>query len=314
MTHNGIGGYLPLELSRGSDYYPLSIKLNSGRNCLRYILDAYEYRKIYLPHYSCNALLEPLMNKGIDFEFYGINNDFSPKFKKKLENDSAMIIINYFGLQVKNNVRNRDENIIIDNSQAFYLEPVQGVPTFYSPRKFFGVPDGGYLFCDKKILLPDKRDVSHHRTMHLILRADGNTEDGYGYYKTHENGFTLIPLKQMSTLTRSILKSISYDEISEIRRVNFLYLHKALSAENELLIDQKNIYGPMAYPLLRKNGKVLKEKLLKNDVFIATYWPEVLGRTNQNDFEYYLTENLLALPVDQRYTHSDMEKIVSLLT
>lgn len=55
-----IGGYIPLELSKGELYYPDLIALNTGRNALEYVLRIRKYTTIYLPYYTCEVLLEPL--------------------------------------------------------------------------------------------------------------------------------------------------------------------------------------------------------------------------------------------------------------
>ena len=43
-----IGGYLGLELSTKEEYHTCAIKLNSGRNAFRYILEAQNIKKIYI--------------------------------------------------------------------------------------------------------------------------------------------------------------------------------------------------------------------------------------------------------------------------
>ena len=45
---NSIGGYFELELQRGKEYHEHAVKLNTGRNALKYILKVKEYEKIYL--------------------------------------------------------------------------------------------------------------------------------------------------------------------------------------------------------------------------------------------------------------------------
>ena len=88
----------------------------------------------------------------INYEFYHINEMLEPEIKQ-INNDSALLYTNYFGIKVEfiQSIIKKNKNIIIDNSQAFYAEPINGIDTFYSPRKFFGVPDGGYLSINKKI-------------------------------------------------------------------------------------------------------------------------------------------------------------------
>ena len=42
-------------------------------------------------------------------------------------------------------------NVIIDNAQAFYSKHQDRAYSFNSARKFFGVPDGAYLFGKAKL-------------------------------------------------------------------------------------------------------------------------------------------------------------------
>ena len=57
---NEIGGYFQLELNKDREYHDKAIALNTGRNALEYILRAKIFKKIYLPFYTCDVLLEPL--------------------------------------------------------------------------------------------------------------------------------------------------------------------------------------------------------------------------------------------------------------
>ena len=71
-----IGGYFSLELRNGGQYYSDAVYLNSARSCLEYILRAKKYSKIYIPYYSCDVILQTVLNLGIDYDFYGIDQSF----------------------------------------------------------------------------------------------------------------------------------------------------------------------------------------------------------------------------------------------
>ena len=45
-------------------------------------------------------------------------------------------------------------------------------------------------------------------------------------------------------------------------------------------------------------------------IYIPTLWPSVFELTTKEDIEYKMAENILPLPIDQRYTIEDMEYIV----
>ena len=59
-------------------YHPDALHLNTGRNCFEYILRAKGYKKVYIPYYTCEVMLEPLRKCGVTWEFYHIKEDFEP--------------------------------------------------------------------------------------------------------------------------------------------------------------------------------------------------------------------------------------------
>src|SRR5690606_27110463 len=149
-----IGGYFELELNDfGGIYHNKAIDVNTGRNAFEYILRSNKkLTKVLLPYFVCDVLLQPIKKLNLEVEFYGLDNAFLPKVNSVKKNE-VILYVNYFGIMNKNikNISNRFENIIIDNSQAFYANPIKNIPTFYSPRKFFGVADGGFLYTGKRI-------------------------------------------------------------------------------------------------------------------------------------------------------------------
>lgn len=176
---DAIGGYFGLELRQGEYYHKEALCLNSARNCLEYILRARNYTKIYIPYYTCEVILEPITKLHIEFEFYSINQVIEPIKDYNLNSNEAFLYTNYFGLKqdcVKRLAKLYNKQLIVDNAQAFYAEPLEGIDTFYSPRKFFGVADGGYLYIDKKLDIELKQDYSYERMSHLLKRIDINLD------------------------------------------------------------------------------------------------------------------------------------------
>jgi hypothetical protein len=68
----------------------------------------------------------------------------------------------------------------------------------------------------------------------------------------------------------------------------------------------------MVYPLLINNHD-LKKLLIESKVYVATYWTGVDDVAPQDSYSRYLTDNLIPLPLDQRYGIKDMEKVVNIL-
>lgn len=146
MITKSIGGYFELELSKDVEYHNNAIRLNSGRSAFEYILRAKQYAKVFLPYYTCDVMLNSIKKLDLDVEFYHIDKNLFPIFDySKVKSTDVFVYTNYFGVcdyQVKK-VSMKCKNLIIDNAQAFFSKPLPGVDTFYSPRKFFGLPDGG---------------------------------------------------------------------------------------------------------------------------------------------------------------------------
>ena len=145
---------------------------------------------------------------------------------------------------------------------------------------------------------------------HLLIRKDINATKGYFQFIKNEKLLRNQPIKKMSIITSSLLHSIDYKKIKKIRRKNFLFLHQKLGNSNQLNISLSNDSVPMVYPYLVKNGYKVKEKLISKNIYIATYWSNVFEWTKKNNWEYYLSKNLVPLPIDQRYSIMDMNKIV----
>ena len=143
-----IGGYLELENFKCEEYYSDFIALNSARNALLYLLKSKRIKKIYLPYFLCESVANLCLRENYCFEYYNVNRYFHPIFEKSLGNNEYLYIVNYYG-QLDNcaieKLKKKYSNIILDNVQAFFQEPVRDVDTIYSCRKFFGVPDGAYL-------------------------------------------------------------------------------------------------------------------------------------------------------------------------
>lgn len=310
-----IGGYFSLELPLREEYHKNAIRLNTGRNCLEYILRARGYKKVYVPYYTCEAVMEPINKLGIPYELYHIDIHFEICDRYILKADEALLYTNYFGLKqsyVEQLAVKFGSRLIVDNTQAFYAKPLVGVDTFYTCRKFFGVADGAYLYTDKLLDEEFVQDESWDRMTHLLKRIDLSAEDGFVDFRRVDDGLDNQPIRKMSRLTQRIMQSIDYEAAAMNRRENFLYLQEELGNENNLEIHLEEAAVPMVYPFLASiNG--LREKLIENKVFVARYWPNVLDWTTESEMEYFLTNQMQPLPIDQRYVCADIKRIVEII-
>jgi len=313
---SSIGGYFELELPVREEYHNNALRLNTGRNAFEYVLRAKRYKKVYLPYYTCDAMFEPINKLGLDYEFYTFDSNFLPIFNySNVQENEVFVYNNYFGIC---DVQTREvaaqcNNLIIDNSQAFYSKPIQRVDTFYSPRKFFGLPDGAYLYSDTLLDYNLERDISYKRCEHLLGRIDSGAETHFHTYKENSKDLSNQPIMEMSNLTKRLLASIDYNTIAQKRRQNFDFLHNKLGDRNILKFIISATEVPMVYPLFVDNGPLLKQKLIANKIYVATYWPNVFEWAELNSFENELAKNLIAIPVDQRYSIDVLSRLLDII-
>ena len=305
-----IGGYLELEQLVSNEYYPNLIALNTARNALVYLLKARKIQKVYLPYFLCDSVSKICQREGYAYEYYAVKHDFTPDFEKTLAVGEYLYIVNYYG-QITNETivlfKEKYKNIIIDNVQAFFQPPVEGVDTLYSCRKFFGVPDGAYLSTDCMLCDTLKTDVSANRLKHLLGRLEcGSASDYYSDFQENDESFSTVELKYMSKLTHNLLGAVDYEKVKRQRENNFQFLHQNLKEHNKLTLNIP--IGAYAYPFYCENGADLRNKLVEKRIYVPTLWPNVLHSIDRLAAEY--AKNILPLPVDQRYDEKDLERVI----
>lgn len=315
-----IGGFFEIEFSNIllNNLHQDSIKLNTARNCLEYILLANGYKKVYVPFYTCNVILEPIQKHGLGVVFYNIDENLEPVFDfNMLDEQSCFVYNNYYGIKngfIENGLPPL-RNIIIDNSQALFSPRFSGFDTFYSLRKFVGTADGAFLYSENKIdeaLIA--RDSSSVRLSHLYERKDHETAgSGYQQFKENDASLSQLPLLAMTQSTAAFLNAYDFEKNKLTRERNFLFIHDQLSQYNKLNISVTGISGPLCYPLWIEGGSELKAELIRKNIFVPTYWPGIRAFVGWDNFpiEDDLINNLVCLPIDQRYTLEDMGYIVN---
>lgn len=304
-----------MELRKGEHYHKDAIRLNTARNCFEYVLRSRQYTQVYVPYYTCEVLLEPIKKLGVNYKFYSINEQFEPISLPSLDADTAFLYTNYYGMKQKCVERLSEKygsQLIVDNAQAFYSEPMQRIDTFYSARKFFGVSDGAYLYTGKRLEQNLYQDVSYKRMSHLLKRIDLGAELGYLDFRNDDDMLCNQDIKQMSKLTDNVLSGIDYEAAKRKRRENYTLLDEFLRASNQISLELDERAVPMVYPYLTDDLS-LRRRLIENKVFVATYWSNVKGWTTEDMLERKLMERLIPIPCDQRYGEKEMSSIVSLV-
>ena len=320
-----IGGYLPLEIGclGGKENEPFNyieeadkLRFNSARYAICYAVWEGGYKKIYIPIYMCISVKETLERYHIEYDMYSIDDSFMP-ILDKIEEDACILICNYYGIQGDEWYAvclEKYRNIIFDNTQAFFKEPVLGESVYnvYSPRKFVGCIDGAYLIkkkIKKKVLNESK---SWERGGYLLKSLDGGTNYAYSMYLQSEDSITEEGICGMSLLTQKYLDAIQYEKIKVRRKKNFRRLVIGLNDYNQLEVSDKMDVYPMVYPFLPKYH-IDRNWMIQKRIYVAQWWKWVIEEPEASSWEKDLSIELLPLPIDHRYGKKEMEYLCAII-
>ena len=319
MENNGreYGGYLEIEQPKGEEFYGGLHRLDLGRTAAVWLLSHIEHDRVFLPEYICDTVNESLEAAGFALVPYKLGEDLQPVWGAEGAPGPRDVFyaVNYNGTLRDDEIaayRDRYETVVVDNAQAFYNRPVDGVHTLYSVRKFIGTADGAYVASDIDASEEDLPcDRSAERALYLAGRLEGTANEYYAASKAAELSFSRAEPKRMSLFTQNILKGADYEAIREKRLANYETLHALLGSENPF--TARGSVCPYTYPFYHKDGRGLRRYLIANKIYVATLWSFLLDEAHEGSLEYDWSANITWLPIDQRYGKEDMKYLADMV-
>ncbi len=318
LMQDMMGGFFGLELPEYNNF-PFTeseycVFTNSGRTALACILDNMPRpRRVFIPRYICHTLEEPLT--GFNTETYGCRADLSPILPDDAQKEDIIILVDYFGLTARHVLHAAEQfpgQVIVDATTALFRASGEQFPTFYSPRKFVGVPDGGVACAPFPLIRrPEETAPSSATALHLLQRIESGILSAATSAQQAENALCGTRLA-MSPLTRRLLRSIDFHTVSQKRLSNYHTLHRALASLNRLNLPDHPDSAPMYYPFVC-GIPGMRDDLIDAGVALSLFWEEVIDTTPAHSTENTLARTLLPLPIDQRYDENDMQKLLRLI-
>lgn len=316
-----VGGYFQWEIVHGCQaiHREARLALKSGRACLRCLLECERPDTLWIPYYTCDAVLEPVAATSTTFRFYGIDGKLEIEEPLPgLKSGDRLLYINYFGLKTEYATaleRRFGRGVWIDGTHAWFHEPANPTSFYFnSARKFFGVPDGAYLYAPKDAVLPPPdawpRNTDY-RVEHLVLRLQGKVAEGHSIFQDNERRVG-GEIARMSALSESLLSLVDFQVVRRRRQENYAHLHGSLKSSNRLPAEVLSTLSdtvPFCYPYLPPRD-VDRQSLWRRQIYVPILWRECLHRSEGFAWEKRLSGELLALPVDHRYSIDDMNLIL----
>lgn len=256
------------------------IKLNTARNCLRYVIRAFNIKEIYIPYYICPVLRVAINKENCKLRFYHISQDFRPV--DNFPEDAFILYPNYFGVcsHIVDELNLKYKNLIVDNAHSFYSEP-KGIASFSSVRKFFPkLRDGAFLYTKQKLDKNFERDNFFYEVKTL----------SYEEICKNEERLDKEEIKIINPISdKSLILDDRKKRIEEIE-----YFKAKLDKINNIEVEIKAKDFPFCYPFLAKDEKIAQEIVSTLEVEPYRYWNNMPDSYEEKIFY----TNLVAIPLN----------------
>jgi hypothetical protein len=335
---NVIGGEFELSyesLTKKKSIFFDGYLYSSGRSAfyhiIEHIINTSGYRRMFIPNYICESLLNILGLFDITIHTFSIKNDLTVDIEDlntKYTPESIVLLINYFGgvemQTVTETIKSWDSDsiVILDNVQAYFEmnSKCDFDYMFTSFRKTFPVPDGAWVKTKKTNLVQyiEESNFSKFKAVGMIAKNMRKSYfiDDKIYLELLEKGESCIDTDLntgISKLAMDILAKTDQLLVAKKRISNLEYLEfelKKLGITSVLHFDNGKV--PLFLPVLFPAGirDLVRSKLAENNIFCPIHWPindERFQRGNQ------MSKEELSLVIDQRYEQKDLRQIIKII-
>ena len=304
-----------------------------------------------LPAYMCDCVFWPFERAGWRICFYHIEKNLEAQkddlfAQIKLHEPGLLFIHSYYGVDTWSFLRPMLKTwqaqgicIMEDVTQSYYLNNSVWEADYIvgSLRKWYSIPDGGFvasnaplpkealsenrIFTDAKLkLLTEKWSYLHDagspeekkNRKASFLQENREMEEWLDHYE----GISALSKESMKILSKA-------DETAcaKRRNANYHYLSERLKDQTQFtpVFSKENVSGtnaaPLYFPVYTKNREDLQKFLGSRGIYAPVLWP--LGKENKDCLtltEQEIYDQLLALPIDQRYGLPEMQYIAETLS
>lgn len=305
----------------------------SGRAAFGRILAALRARgvqHVHLPAYLCESLLQPVRALGLEFSFYPVDQNLRATPEPPV--GSAVLVVHYFGrlnpaaatLRPRSG---RDFHLIEDAAQALLSDwqatVAADVHYVLSPRKFGPTPLGGW--CSVPAKIAPRPDAIFLRCLQARRRKAEYFDTPGPVSEAEEHEYLTLfqdverELEQdgaadgVPAWVVDAIAGIDWVEAARIRRANQARLAAHLGRDLHGPIgafDEKEV--PLGQVVTLNNRDAVRARLAAARIFCPVHWPLPAEVSRQRfPAAHALSERVLTLPVDQRYSAEDMDRVAA---
>lgn len=315
-----------------------TIFYNSGRSAIRGVLRQLKGQRALLPSYVCQAVIQAFEQENYSVDFYNINTDLSidlEDVKRKCElGINVFFLIHYYGTlqeqkdltEIKELCSQRSITIIEDTTHSF-LTKVHTIGDYCiaSLRKWFALPDGGVAYSLQTLDDPATgctNSLTNTRTAGMFLKGlhlKGLVDSKELYLRLMLEAEKMLDqiteLCTMSDFSRRLLQTFDVEKAIQKRKQNAEFLHRNIN--NPLI---KPVFAainpdicPFFYPVYAEDREKVRQYLIQHHIYCPVHWPVEESRLLEFAPIKYISENVISIPIDQRYSIADMEYICNVV-
>jgi dTDP-4-amino-4,6-dideoxygalactose transaminase len=303
---------------------------------------------VLLPSYLCHTVIQPFLELGFEVAFYPVGGDLMidvREIARRIDRRTlAVLIMQYFGFQQDPALTQRllsefpDIYLIDDRTHTLLSDLANrdscstGAIVVYSARKWAPFPDLGIVRWPASAVVgagekPQLLDVGYDfaflstRFAALLMRSLF-----MAFPCEVLRRWSIAPVQQSDRILdrRCVLRSASpaslllwqvwnWRQSWDARRRNFQYLlerwpRKAGTPLYRALSDE---ICPLGFPVRTSNRCSVRERLIRHQVYPPVHWllPKQVDPGEFAD-SARLADEELTIPIDQRYSLTDMEHIL----
>lgn len=308
----------------------------SGRDAMKAFARIAGRKKVLLPALCCESMILPFEKNGYSVEFYKLRRDLSgdeADVLEKLSEDSVLLYIRYFGLPAFSDaflqsLKQQKEGLLVveDRTHDILLRRVEEGfkpdAVLSSLRKWAALPDGGMLQTGLG------RCEAVEDSRFALLRHEA-MEQKSRYLESWEPQLKRDFLERLNTASdildesgeavkmgageEKLLRSIDFEKLLKRRQENALLLRELLmpleKAGKLRFLTDKPENSTLYFPIFLEKRREVQLAMAARDIYCPVIWPTPEGAEGVCTNCEYVTEHMLAIPCDQRYSSDDMRFI-----
>ena len=298
-------------------------------------------KKVLLPAYTCQTVIDPFLQEGWKIEYYNINRrlridteDLLAKYKAFKPNLS--VAHPYYGadlsqeeLKVFSDLKKDGCTLVEDLTQCIFSNQRSEIFNYFtgSYRKWFPIPDGAFLIGEDFVVEDMMENIGFVQPMADAMYLRGaflQTGDNNIKEISRRVGNTAISFISgiiephiMSGLSQYILSGIDIETTKKKRFANYRYLYDHIQKSRICEPVDRNIdeltCAPLFFPIYVKDRSIFQKKLAQQEIYAPVLWPVHTDSLLINDSIKQIYDEMLMLPIDQRYGENDMKRIVEVI-